>query len=406
MHFAWGFALWAVACNAHADGVRACPHCGWAPPAANSVLEVGSVAELRSALEHALPKTAILLRDGTYLLDGPLNIDQPGVVLRGVSGQRSRVVLQGEGMQERQVGVALAVGASGVTLADLTIRNFGLHGIQVRGENGVANVQIHNVHVQDAGQQLLKGSLGDGSQRSKRCLVACSRFEYTDYALGSYTNGVDVLGGIDWHVRDNYFVRIRGPERNRGAGPAVLFWRNSKGTIVERNTVLDCFRGIALGLTDDPGDTQRAGAAYFDHEGGIIRNNVVANLHRWADEGIEVNAARGVTIDHNTVFVQGKMPWSISIRFAASSAIVRNNLTNRPIAQRDRGRFTAQGNIPHAVAAWFVSPGEGDFRLRSAGLEPVDAAVSLEVEWDAAGKRRPTTQKADVGAFEFQRGES
>ena len=268
-----------------------------------------------------------------------LDIAAPHVVLRGESGDAARVVLHGDGMTERRVGVAISVSAPDVAIADLTAGFVGYHGIQIRGERGASRAVLHNVHVLDTGQQLVKGSVASGRVHADNGLVACSLFEYTDHAPSSYTNGVDILAGRGWTVRDNRFERIRGPASGRwAAGPAVLFWANSQDTVVERNVIVDSFRGIALGLGPGGSDLARDGERVIDHQGGRIRNNTVVNLHAWADEGIEANSAPGVSIENNTVLTEGSVNWSISLRFPATGATVRNNLTSLPIVLRNGGR--------------------------------------------------------------------
>jgi len=71
---------------------------------------------------------------------------------------------------------------------------------------------------------------------------------------------------------------------------------------------------------------------------------VIVNSAPWADEGIEVNAARGVLIERNTVLTEGRLPWSISIRFRDSDALVRQNVTSRPVQLRDGARATLIDN--------------------------------------------------------------
>jgi hypothetical protein len=268
-------------------------------------------------------------------------------------------------MDERRVGVAISISAPRVTVSDITLGEVGYHGVQVRGERGASDMTLHNVRIVNTGQQLVKGSVANNGRGADRGLVACSRFEYTDHAPSDYTNGVDVLAGEDWVVRDNRFHRIRGPESGRwAAGPAILFWANSLNTIVERNVVSDSFRGIAFGLGPGASTLAREGDRRFDHQGGIIRRNVVANLESWGDEGIEANAARDVQIDRNTVLVEGRLPWSISVRFPMTTGLVRSNLTNRVIRSRDGGRADLLGNVETATRAWFVDAPAADLRLR------------------------------------------
>ena len=45
----------------------------------------------------------------------------------------------------------------------------------------------------------------------------------------------------------------------------MLFWRQSANTITEQNTFLNVDRAIAYGLDNT--------TPYFDHAGGVIRNN-------------------------------------------------------------------------------------------------------------------------------------
>jgi hypothetical protein len=296
-------------------------------------------------------------------------------VIRGATRDRADVVLHGSGMDERQIGVAISIDASDVTVADLTIRDVGYHGVQVRGENGISRVLIQNVRITDTGQQLLKGST-DGVRHSDSVVVACSTFSYSDHAPSNYTNGVDVLGGTDWVVRDSRFLRIHGPASDGfSAGPAILFWANASGTQVERNVVIDCFRGIALGLGPGvSGRFARDSERDFDHQGGVIRNNVVVNLNPWADEGIEANAAGSVTVDRNTVVTAGALPWAISLRFPRTKASVLNNLTSKPPQLRNGAEANLSGNVAGAVAEWFVDVASGDVRLTQSSLAP-DAGV-------------------------------
>ena len=256
------------------------------------------------------------------------------MVLRGLSGDPGRAILRGDAIDEPAIGVALSVSAPRVTLADLTVGLVHWHGVQIRGEKGADGAVLHNLRVIDTGEQLIKGSWArrpgphDG-------LISCSRIEYSDHAPGDYTNGIDVLGGRGWVVRGNIVRRIRGPEGRRTTGPAILFWGGSSDTIIEENLVLDCFRGIALGIGP------KNGGGLGDHRGGVIRGNAVCNLEPWADEGIEVNNCAGVRIVHNTVLVAGQTPWSIGVRFPATTAEVRNNLTNGQIVARNGATLEA-----------------------------------------------------------------
>jgi hypothetical protein len=232
-------------------------------------------------------------------------------------------------------------------------------------------------------------------------LVACSTLEYTESAPSDYTNGVDVINGERWVVRDNLLRRIRGP-RAQGyrAGPAILFWGGSRDTIVERNGLVDCYRGIALGLVQARDDVP----GRLDHRGGIIRRNAVCNLNPWADEAIEVNASPDAVVEHNTVMVEGKVPWSISIRFPTASARVRNNLSNHRAILRDGGKAEMTANVVDARRDWFVDPVRGDLRLARKDLPAIDAGIPDPSSGARKkGSQPPYAGKApDAGAYEFR----
>ena len=403
----WAVAMWLSMASTQpaAAAPAACPRCGWTPASTVAVQHVRSVLELYRAVGGARGATTILLADGEYMLDRMLDVQTPGVVIRGASGDPSKVVLRGAGMTEGQVGVAVSISAPNVTVADLTIGYVGFHGIQVRGERGASRVMIHNVRIVDTGQQLIKGSTDGGTLHADEGLVACSTLEYSDHAPSNYTNAVDVLGGNDWTVRDNTIRRIRGVDAERGAsGPAILFWANSQGTKVERNVIIDSFRGIAFGLGPGAsGRFSRDHEAFYDHQGGWIRNNVVVNLNAWADEGIEANAAGRVAIDHNTVLTEGALSWAISARFPGTIVFARNNLMSKPLIRRNGGQANVGGNVPTASSDWFVDAAHGNVALNGTNLTAVNAGVPLaDVSEDASRQPRTQSKAPDAGAFEYR----
>jgi hypothetical protein len=335
-----------------------CDRCRWTRRETDRQIVVANVKELFEAVKAASPGTAILVQDGEYLLPRSLDLARPGLTLAGKSGNRNHVLLRGDGMNERKVGVAISVSASDITIADLTVGDVGYHGIQIRGEKGASRVVVHGVRIVDTGQQLLKGSVSRNGRYADDDLIACSVFEYTGSAPSDYTNGIDVLAGKGWIVRDNRLLRIRGPEsQGWKAGPAILFWANSQDTRIEGNTIIDSYRGIAFGLGPRSSDLARDGEKAFDHQGGIIRGNLVLNRNSWADEGIEVNAARDVRVEGNIVIVGGRLPWAIKFRFSPTRAVAVRNVTNRPIVAQDLATVRLENNKVDAVAS---SPREGN----------------------------------------------
>ncbi len=335
---------------------------------------VNDVASLEKAIAGAKPGDAIRLADGEYRLRHTLEISAPDVSVRSRSDDPRRVVLRGEGMTSGNIGVAVGIGAPGVTVAGLTIRDVRYHAVQVRGERAASRFTLYNARLLDAGQQLLKGSFSDNGLVAEGGLVACSEFAYTTHAPSDYTDGVDILGTKRWVVRDNRFSNIRGPESGSWrAGPAILVWGAAEDTVVERNIVIDSFRGIALGLRGDSVDPSGIHQPY-DHLRGVVRNNVIVNLNPWADEGIELNGSPGAAVEYNTVYVEGALPWSISVRFPATTASVAHNVTNRRVTMRDGGHAKLDANVTGATRSWFVDPAHGDLRM-TARAPAIDAGA-------------------------------
>lgn len=377
--------------------------CGPLPMPEGRVRVVRSAGQLEDAVRDARPDSTIVVEDGVYEISGMLDLRVPGVTLRGRSADPSRTIIKGRGMSEDRVGVALAVAAPGVTIAHLSVGRVRYHGIQVRGETGASRVRVYAVRVFDTGQQLLKGSFAPNGRTADGGVVECSTFEYSDHAPSDYTNGIDLIGTKDWVIRDNRFVRVRGPQEKRwSAGPAILVWGNAEGTVVERNVIIDCFRGIALGLGPGAFATPRGGPTRVDHRGGVIRQNVVVNLNEWADEGIEANAAPDVRIEFNTVLVEGTLSWSISVRFRQTSGVVRNNLTARPILFRDGGSATLEGNVEGAERSWFVGASTGNLRLAETAAKAIDAGVPVSDQQEDFDGLPRSVGKPDAGAFEYQ----
>jgi hypothetical protein len=367
---------------------------------------VRSTAELQSAVDNLTSGTTILIEDGVYDLTNTLNIrGVSGVTIRSASGNRDAVVMRGRGMANADYGnvphILAVYDATDVLIADLTMRDAYHHLIQIHGESDADGVHLYNLHLIDSGEQFVKGSTaGNPGPYADDGVVECSLFEYTDRARSDYTNGVDVLAGSGWIIRDNVFRNIRAPV-GQLAGPAVLMWRNSLDTIVERNLFIECDRAIALGLSTPDANT-RDGNTTYDHQGGVIRNNMIYREGP-GDVGITVNYARDVAIYHNTVTQNGTFPWAaIEYRFSATSAVIANNLTDGPIWQRDGASGSVAGNITDGTSDWFVDAGAGDLHLSAAADEAIDTTSGPAlVNDDFDGHFRPVGTAADVGADEY-----
>lgn len=337
-------------------------------------------------IQSAAPSSEILLVDGVYEMGSTYAVvvgDE--VTIRSQSGERDQVLIQGAGYGPG--GEGFMVLGENVTIADLSMTQIRNHAISIKGDSGPHATHIYNVHIFDIGTQHIK--LTPGGTRDG--IVACSSLGYSEGgAVGDYVNAIDLLGAIDWHIRDNTIYNITGDgsgcevDIDCGtyiSGPAILVWRDSSGTLIERNTLIDCFRNIALGLGSS-------------HEGGLVRNNFIYRSEV-GDAGVELHGADGARVYHNTVLVAG---YSGAIEFRQSTNLrIFNNLISAPVWDRGDTDVTMGGNIDSATDDDFISPGDPHLVTgsRAIGAGELIEDVTTDIDGDSRGDR------VDVGADHF-----
>lgn len=355
---------------------------------------VTTTQELKNAIIQANNSggnMTVLIADGTYQIASPSwypYITASNVVFRSQSGNRDDVILTGTGMMSVAPGVENCLYAIGdnITIADLTIREVGNHGIAVQGDN----LFVHNVKIQNTFEQMLKGTGGgDGADDA---LVQCSLFEYPA-GIGPqfYIGGLDIHKGDNWLVRDNIFKNIQSPSGSL-AEHAIHFWNNGSNNTIERNWIINCDRGIGFGLGSSP------------NEGGEIRNNMIYNdgTGIFNDVGIGLETSPNTKVYNNTIFLES-YPNAIEYRFeATNNVLITNNLTNKLIKSRNGGQATLTTNITEAQSDWFVNVSEGDLHLLTMVPEVVDQGTELESVTDDLDQTvRPQGSGLDIGAHEF-----
>jgi hypothetical protein len=338
--------------------------------------------------------TDIRLEDGTYALDNSLWVEAEGVTISSVSGNRSAVIIEGAGMNG-SVSHIFGVAGSYFTVENVTLRKVANHAVQIHGEMNVNFPTIRNVRFQDTYEQMIKVSYDASlpNNGSRNGLVEKCLFEYTA-GVGPqyYIGGVDAHNAANWIIRDNEFRNIRSPSRNL-AEHAVHFWSNSRNTLVERNLIINCDRGIGFGLGDR------------GHMGGIIRNNMIYHdtSDGFADVAISLESVTNAQVYNNTIYMEHRYANAIEYRFAATTGLtIINNLTNKAITAREGGSAVTSNNITDAIASWFVNPSAGDLHLSYAVPSVVDQARGIEGLTDDFDKaKRPRGMGCDIGADEY-----
>lgn len=257
------------------------------------------------------------------------------------------------------------------------------------------NAQVKSNGVQVAGQMRFPDDV----------VIERNRFQDSRARnTGNPVTKIDVVGGRRWRVSGNTLVDFR-----KGGGDQVSYGAflkgNSRDGVFERNLVV-CQRafggGTRIGLSLGGGGTSpdpicEDGSCTPEHQNGILRNNVIVDC---SDVGIYLNEAAATQVHHNLLYATT----GIDVRFAASSADLRNNLLMGPIRNRDGGSSSQSGNLVQVAAAsflaWFAAPGQADFRGRQVGTLVDAGVVGSGVVDDFCGSPRAAAG-ADLGAVEF-----
>ncbi len=368
--------------------------------AQTTTVNVSTLAELQNAITAANSaggNRIIALADGTYTTNNTLYVNAPNVTLTSQSGNRDKVVIQGDAMSANAVlKILVRAGASGFQVSNLTLQRSGSHLLQVVGEQNADNAVVHNVVFRDAYEQMLKVSIDPSnySITGDNGLVEDSLFEYPA-GIGPqyYIGGIDAHGAKNWIVRRNTFRSIVSPSQTV-AEFAIHFWNQSGNPLVEQNVIVDCDRAIGFGL-DGRGNTA-----------GIIRNNMIyhsANVGQFADVAIYLEQSPNTQIYNNSIFMENSYPRSIEYRFAETSGVlIVNNLANKPIGARDGATATTGSNLESAAKSLFVNPVKGDLHLLAATAGVIDAGRTVNgLTNDIDGDARPQGAGIDIGADEW-----
>lgn len=351
------------------------PDFSWLPsapkltPPEGEVMRVSTVDELFQAARDVRPGGTILVADGHYMMPRYFEIRTDGVTLRGESGDRGKVILDGaESRHGELVGVR---GCSDVTIADLTIRNIRHNGFKINSDYGVHRLTIHNCAIHNIWQRGVKGVRvpKDHSdiEPPRGCRVQYCLF-YNDRAKryeddpadrpdtfgGNYIGGIDVMYADGWTISDNVFYGIRG-RTGEGRG-AVFLWHDSMDCVVERNVIVDCDSGICLG------NSHRGPETEIHCHRCIVRNNFVT---RCPENGILADYTENCLIAHNTVHDPASRLKRL-IRLVHDNpglAVVNNLLSGPPMRVQTESAVRMAGNVTGELDDCFVNAARGDLHL-------------------------------------------
>lgn len=366
------------------------------PAPAGPIVNVSTEAQLQAAVRGLTSNTTIVIAPGTYVLTSTLYVKGvTNVGIRGATNNPDDVVLVGRGMAEANYGsvpfgIWTGNGVNGITIANLTIRDLYFHPIIFNA--GTESPRVYNVHLMNAGEQLIKSNPDNNGGGVDNGVVEYSVIEFVTAAKSDYTKGIDVQTAKNWIIRNNLFRNIVAPP-GQIAGPGVLAWRGTSNTLVEGNTFINCARGVMFGSDD-----------YYSpsHSGGIIRNNIFfRSASQPGDVGIILSDSPGTQVINNTLYVSGTYGSPIEYRYAGTrNVLIANNLLDGIIKSRDGATATLSRNYTGAGPGMFVNAASGDLHLSALAVPAIDqgATTSAVTDWD--GQPRPQGAGYDIGADE------
>ncbi len=385
-----------------------------APPEDAIVVGPGDVESLPGLVSAAAEGTTFVLEPGTYVLPSSLYVQTPGVTIRSSTGNPRDVVLDGRD----QIEAVVSVRAPDVTVAELTITNPGDHHVMVSGDTVPADRMVaYRLRLLNPSLSAFKVNPNGEGVPADDGSFACSEIQLDNdrrTELASACGSVSGFAGFEaygWEVRDNL---IEGIWCKAGfAGSAISFNSSSAYTTIERNVIRDCVQGIVVGLYENYEPRRQVDPApcgsdvYFDHLGGLIRNNVVAAVGQGiatSETGLDTGLGMWNVCDtvavHNTIVSLVDTFSSIEYRFANTQARVLNNLVTHEIRDRDGAGVPFAGNALVGPEQ-FVDPSHGDVHLIP-GSSAVDAGVQLGEDaavFDIDGQ--PRDASPDIGADEL-----
>lgn len=374
------------------------------PAPQGQVIRASTTQELFEAAEQVKPGGTILVAEGTYRLSRLLLIQTDNVSLRGASGKRENVILDGGGTLGELVGISRC---SGVTIADLTVQNVRWNGIKINSDTNVQKVTIHNCVIHNIWQRGIKGvkvpeqnreTIRPADCRIQYCLFYNDRAkQFSDDPAdtpqnfgGDYIGGIDTMYAKNWVISDNVFIGIQG--RTRSARGAIFMWHHAEDCLIERNIIIDCDSGICLGNSSRADSTIHC-------TGFMVRNNFIT---RAPENGILADYTRDCKILNNTVYDPlNRLGRLIRLVHDNEGLLVANNLLcGPPLRNESQSKITFSHNLQKDISRFLVAPLEGNLRLTPGAMEAIDQAITLpEVTHDIDGKQRGATP--DIGAHEL-----
>lgn len=329
------------------------------------VVVVEDAAALARAVAAVSSDTTILLKEGHYALEAPLEI---------TGSPRARVALRGYHSKPSEITLRPAAGArldhllavdevEDLLVSDLTFAGGETASIKL-GSALRGQPRLHHCVFAQSGAHALLGT------RTRGVHVEFCRL--SGIAGASPESGVEIQGGTGWVVRHCRFENMRG-------AAALRAWGGASGTLCSANTFFDCPVAVIYG--------RQRQQVISDHRGGAIENNfiVLPPTARPADGAlVRLTQSPATRVVHNSILTHHRAPTAISVRFPTDPPpVIANNLSDRGVDERDGAFISLEGNRFDVSPSVFRRGAAGDLHLvDDPGLDRVRAQPALTYDWD------------------------
>lgn len=378
-------------------------------PQSLRVIEVDQPKDVLQAIRSAEPGDVISLAPGTYRFDTrSINVNRPGSAQHPIqvrAEQLGQVRIELNGLEGFLVNAPYWVFENLDIKGVCNSHSACEHAFHVvgRGESFVlrnsrlhefnAMIKANGLDVREGGRRFPDGALIEGN----------SFFNSSVRNTRSPVVPIDAVGVNDWTIRENFFADYSKGQGDR-ISTAAFIKGNASGGVFENNLVVGEYThsgGVRLGLSFGGGGTGKAAArdhvVPLEHTNGIMRNNVVMYT---SDVGIYLNNAKNTLVFNNLLF----NTLGIDVRFAESTAILKNNVLNGQIRERDGGTALAENNLilsggflKKDFAELYNNPFQGDFSVRDGALLRGKGVANAHVRVDFCND--PFDEIPDMGPF-------
>jgi hypothetical protein len=393
-------------------------HQSWFPTAPkypspySNKIAISTVDEFLDALSNVTPGTEITLEDGLYYLPHYVEISTDHVMISSQSGNREHVILDGSQSQHGElVGFR---SCKNVTVSSLTIQNVKWNGFKINADDNVQDLTIHNCVIHNIWERGIKSVRVPKENREvirpKNIIIQYCLFyndrpkrfsdddkDTTDSFNGNYIGGIDAMHAKRWEISDNVFFNIQG--RTREGRGCVFLWHHAEDCVVERNIIIDCDVGIALGNSSGIGPNQSS----VHGTNMIVRNNFITCT---PESGIVTAYTKDCQIVNNTIYDpqnrMNRMNRMIRIVHDNAGLLVANNILSGPgMSVETENEIHFKQNLIGDYEPYFINPKSGNLHLNMQAFDSINKGYSIQsVLNDIDGDVRD--EPIDIGADEWK----